>query len=237
MRKLAIYVPGKPIEEVQRELGVTRIVKLASNENPLGSSPRALAASRRPSRPAPLPGRRRVRAAPRARRRATRVDHRPGHPRQRLVRDHRDARPRLRRGRRRGVISQQSFVMYEIADRPGQRQWPIAVPARPDRGHDLDGDGRGGHRAHQAHLHRQPLQPDRHLQHPRRAGPRCSPRSATTSSWCSTRPTWSTSTSPTTRTVSPTSRPVTTSSSCSTFSKIYGLAGLRIGYGIAARPR
>jgi histidinol-phosphate aminotransferase len=44
IRRLAIYVPGKPIEEVQRELGVSDIVKLASNENPLGPSPMALAA-------------------------------------------------------------------------------------------------------------------------------------------------------------------------------------------------
>ena len=35
------YIPGKPIEEVRRELGIDRIVKLASNENPLGSSPAA----------------------------------------------------------------------------------------------------------------------------------------------------------------------------------------------------
>ena len=34
------YQPGKPIEELQRELGLTNIVKLASNENPLGVSPR-----------------------------------------------------------------------------------------------------------------------------------------------------------------------------------------------------
>lgn len=33
------YVPGKPIEEVQRELGIGNIIKLASNENPLGPSP------------------------------------------------------------------------------------------------------------------------------------------------------------------------------------------------------
>lgn len=39
------YQPGKPIEEVRRELGITgEIVKLASNENPLGSSPEALRA-------------------------------------------------------------------------------------------------------------------------------------------------------------------------------------------------
>ena len=38
------YSPGKPIEEVRRELGLSRIVKLASNENPWGPSPLALAA-------------------------------------------------------------------------------------------------------------------------------------------------------------------------------------------------
>ena len=38
------YEPGKPIEEVQRELGLTDVVKMASNENPLGPSPLALRA-------------------------------------------------------------------------------------------------------------------------------------------------------------------------------------------------
>lgn len=41
---LVPYVPGKPIEEVQRELGIQEVVKLASNENPLGPSPKALEA-------------------------------------------------------------------------------------------------------------------------------------------------------------------------------------------------
>ena len=36
------YKPGKPIEEVKRELGLTSVIKLASNENPLGSSPFAI---------------------------------------------------------------------------------------------------------------------------------------------------------------------------------------------------
>ncbi len=40
------YVPGKPIEELERELGIRDSVKLASNENPLGPSPRAIAAIR-----------------------------------------------------------------------------------------------------------------------------------------------------------------------------------------------
>ncbi|MBO8127947.1 MAG: histidinol-phosphate transaminase [Peptococcaceae bacterium] len=34
------YQPGKPIEEVKRELGLSQVIKLASNENPLGPSPR-----------------------------------------------------------------------------------------------------------------------------------------------------------------------------------------------------
>jgi histidinol-phosphate aminotransferase len=38
------YKAGKPIDELERELGITNIIKLASNENPLGPSPRALEA-------------------------------------------------------------------------------------------------------------------------------------------------------------------------------------------------
>ncbi len=41
------YVPGKPIEELERELGIKGSIKLASNENPLGPSPRAVRALRR----------------------------------------------------------------------------------------------------------------------------------------------------------------------------------------------
>ncbi len=40
------YQPGKPIEELERELGIESSIKLASNENPLGPSPRALEALR-----------------------------------------------------------------------------------------------------------------------------------------------------------------------------------------------
>jgi len=38
------YPPGKPIEELERELGISGSIKLASNENPLGPSPMALQA-------------------------------------------------------------------------------------------------------------------------------------------------------------------------------------------------
>jgi len=46
LKDLTPYSPGKPIEEVERELGVKDAVKLASNENPLGPSPLALQAVR-----------------------------------------------------------------------------------------------------------------------------------------------------------------------------------------------
>ncbi len=38
------YVPGKPIEDLERELGIKDSIKIASNENPLGSSPKAIEA-------------------------------------------------------------------------------------------------------------------------------------------------------------------------------------------------
>ncbi len=44
IRTLTPYPPGKPIEELERELGIRDSIKLASNENPLGPSPRAVAA-------------------------------------------------------------------------------------------------------------------------------------------------------------------------------------------------
>src|SRR5690348_5986372 len=49
LAKVPVYQPGRPIEEVARELGLppTDIIKLASNENPLGPSPAALAAMQR----------------------------------------------------------------------------------------------------------------------------------------------------------------------------------------------
>jgi len=44
VRTLTPYPPGMPIEELERELGISHSIKLASNENPLGPSPRALEA-------------------------------------------------------------------------------------------------------------------------------------------------------------------------------------------------
>jgi histidinol-phosphate aminotransferase len=47
VRSLAPYIPGKPIAELERELGIHDIIKLASNENPHGPAPAALEAMRR----------------------------------------------------------------------------------------------------------------------------------------------------------------------------------------------
>lgn len=47
IRCIPLYVPGKPIEEVERERGIRHSIKLASNENPLGPSPKALGALQR----------------------------------------------------------------------------------------------------------------------------------------------------------------------------------------------
>jgi histidinol-phosphate aminotransferase len=44
VRTLAPYIPGKPIEELEREYGIRDSIKLASKENPLGPGPRSLSA-------------------------------------------------------------------------------------------------------------------------------------------------------------------------------------------------
>jgi histidinol-phosphate aminotransferase len=44
IQKLSPYIAGKPIEETKREFNLKEVIKLASNENPLGASPKAVAA-------------------------------------------------------------------------------------------------------------------------------------------------------------------------------------------------
>ncbi|MFD2924646.1 histidinol-phosphate transaminase [Halobacillus naozhouensis] len=41
INQIAMYSPGKPVEELKREKGLSKIIKMASNENPFGYSPRA----------------------------------------------------------------------------------------------------------------------------------------------------------------------------------------------------
>ncbi len=45
IRTITPYQPGKPVEELERELGIKSSIKLASNENPLGPSPKAMQAA------------------------------------------------------------------------------------------------------------------------------------------------------------------------------------------------
>ena len=45
VQHLTPYQPGKPVEELERELGISNSIKLASNENPLGPSQLALEAA------------------------------------------------------------------------------------------------------------------------------------------------------------------------------------------------
>ena len=47
IKKLTPYPPGKPIEELEREYGISDSIKLASNENPIGPSPKAIEAIRK----------------------------------------------------------------------------------------------------------------------------------------------------------------------------------------------
>ncbi len=67
LQQLGVYEPGRPVEELARELGLpdaSSIVKLASNENPLGPSPKAMARGGGGRPHALLPGWQRVLSAP-----------------------------------------------------------------------------------------------------------------------------------------------------------------------------
>ena len=137
IRKLAVYVPGKPIEEVQRELGVSDIVKLASNENPLGTSPRALAALH-----AALPDLHRYPDGSGFKlRRALAARHDVSIDQIILGNGSCEILEMLARAYiadgDEAVISQQSFVMYELAINQVNGR-PVAMPTAPGRRHDLD---------------------------------------------------------------------------------------------------
>jgi histidinol-phosphate aminotransferase len=47
LRSVKNYIPGKPLEELQREYGIRNAIKMASNENALGASPKAIMAMRK----------------------------------------------------------------------------------------------------------------------------------------------------------------------------------------------
>lgn len=137
IRKLSAYIPGKPIEEVQRELGVSEIVKLASNENPLGTSPKALAAVREA-----LPSLNRYPdGSGYAVRRALAARHAVDIDQIILGSGSCEiiemlARAYLADGDE-AVISQQSFVMYELAVSQVNGR-ALVVPCAAGRRHDVD---------------------------------------------------------------------------------------------------
>ena len=231
MHSLEPYPPGKPIDELEREYGVTDSIKLASNENPLGPSPKALAAMQ-----AALAD---VHRYPdgscfhlrRALARKLRVVARGAHLRQRLERDHRAHRAHLP-ARRRGSGD----------GGPGVRHLPHA------------GAGAGRQAASSCRCATSPTTSRRWPRRSRRRRAWCSSPTPTTrparsssassgrsssppcratssSSW--TRPTPSSSRTRATRTRSPTCGGDHLLIVLRTFSKIYGLAGLRVGYGVA----
>lgn len=138
VRTLAVYVPGKPIEEVRRALGIKdEIVKLASNENPLGASPAAIAAIQ-----GSLGGLNRypdgggfyLRRAIAGRFAVDIGQVILGNGSTDII--EMLARAYLADGDE-AVFSQQSFVMYPIAVAQVNGRG-IAVPARADRKHDVD---------------------------------------------------------------------------------------------------
>lgn len=138
VRNLAVYVPGRPIEEVRRELGITdEIVKLASNENPLGPSPAAVEAMRRV-----LPELHRYPDGGGFYLRESVARHLGISPEQVILGNGSSeviemlARAYLADGDE-AVFSQQSFVMYPIATAAVNGKG-IAVPATADRRHDVD---------------------------------------------------------------------------------------------------
>ena len=163
LRDLAVYEPGKPIEETARELGAdaASIIKLASNENPLGPSPKALAAMREALECAhlyPDGGGYYLRAALAAEARRSRRSH---HPRQRLERDHRIHRPRLSSSRRRGHHAASTPSSPTRSSRRFSARRRSKFP-RPDFQQDLDAIADAITPQHARDLHRQSEQPDRH---------------------------------------------------------------------------
>lgn len=143
VRGLAPYEPGKPIEDVAREYGLDDVIKLASNENPRGPSPRAIEAAREAAAE--------VHRYP---------DGNGTHLREHLAARHcvetaaitlgngsNDvldliARTFLRPGRN-AVFSRHAFAVYPIATRVAGAEARVAAPYPADHptapyGHDLD---------------------------------------------------------------------------------------------------
>ena len=168
VNSLTPYQPGKPVEDVQRELGLERVVKLASNEGPFGPFAAAREAiDARDGGAEPLPRRRGVPAAPRARR-AARCRARARSPSAPAPTGAStcSARRSSTRATRSSAAGRPSRATSSTARSRARtvRTIPLA-----DHRYDLDALLDGRHRSHEARLHLPPEQPDRHDEHVRRA--------------------------------------------------------------------
>ena len=161
------YEPGKPVEEVQRELGLERVVKLASNEGPFGPFPRALEALERAHRELnryPDGGAYRLRdgACRPPRRRFEEVAIGSGADGVIDVLSQAVARPG-RRGRLRLAVVPELRDLRAQARRARRAGAAARRPLRPR------GDARRDHRADEARLRLPPEQPDGNDELARRA--------------------------------------------------------------------
>ena len=197
---LTPYEPGKPEEELQRELGLERVVKLASNEGPWGPFPAAIEAL---ERSAPLLNRYPDGGAFHLRNALAErhgVDPRERDHRRRRGRPDRpslggDARSR-RRDRHRLAVVRQLRPRRAQARRGAAEGAARRRPLRPRRA------ARGDRPAHEARLRRDAEQPDGNDDDAQRSSTRTSSAFPSTCSRCSTRRTSSTSSTRTIRTAS-----------------------------------
>ena len=166
VQSLVPYEPGKPVEEVQRELGLERVVKLASNEGPVRPVPGSARGDRAGCAGAePLPGRRRL-PSPHGARRAPRS--RPGERDDRCGRRLGDHVPLDRRTRPRRRDRLRLAFLPEL--RPRRPQARRGRETGPAHGPPLRRrrDPRRDRPTHEDRLPLQPEQPDRHDDRPER---------------------------------------------------------------------
>ena len=227
------YQAGVPTGQAPEAIAAGGIAQLASNESPFPPHPKVVEAIQRRRRgDEPLPGPRRDAAAP-APRRALRDRARPGRGRQRLLRDPARRRRGALRAGRRDPLRLAGLLDVPVPAGADRRPRDPRAAGRGRRARPR-GDGGRGDRGDPAAAGLQPQQPDRHPPAGGRGRRLLRADPAPTSRSSSTRPTSS-------------SRPTTTPtppSTCSpsfpnlvvlrTFSKCYGLAGLRVGYAIGS---
>ena len=144
IESLKPYVPGKPIEETERELGITGVAKLASNENPLGPGQKADRGGARGGRPgSPLPRRGvllpQAAISPRSSEVRTEelvVGNGSNELLELLVRTFLRPRGTVAEGDDEAIISEGSFIVYKLALQAHGVN-AVSVPMK-DRTFDLD---------------------------------------------------------------------------------------------------